>query len=320
MVNKLEYTSLGWTDVKISKIGLGTWQFSETWGVLDYETAKSIIGKAHEVGVNFIDTAMVYGRGLSEEFIGRALRDLGIPRDEVVIATKIPGEFLNPDDVFRAVDKSLKRLGVDSIDLLQIHWPPCWHNYPTGVYARALERLIVLGKVNYIGVSNYPLALIEDLRASFSFTDIVSMQYRFNMVERWAEIELIPYAEANDLTFLPWSPLAKGLLTGKYTSASPPQFKDVRAGEAVFQLENMKKLEELINIIKSIASKYNKTPAQVALNWLIKYSPVITPIPGAKNPQQVEENAGAVGWELSYEDWRTLDEASKSIKITYVTW
>jgi len=316
----LEYTSLGWSDVKISKIGLGTWQFSETWGVLDYETAKSIIGKAHEVGVNFIDTAMVYGRGLSEEFIGRALRDLGIPRDNVVIATKIPGEFLNPDDVFRAVDKSLKRLGVDSIDLLQIHWPPCWHNYPTGVYARALERLIVLGKVNYIGVSNYPLALIEDLRASFSFTDIVSMQYRFNMVERWAEIELIPYAEANDLTFLPWSPLAKGLLTGKYTPTSPPQFKDVRAGEAAFQLENMKKLEELINIIKSMTSKYNKTPAQIALNWLIKYSPVITPIPGAKNPQQVEENAGAVGWELSYEDWRTLDEASKSIKITYVTW
>jgi len=320
MVNKLEYTSLGWTDVKISRIGLGTWQFSETWGVLDYETAKSIIGKAHEVGVNFIDTAMVYGRGLSEEFIGRALRELGILRDEVVIATKIPGEFLNPDDVFRAVDKSLKRLGVESIDLLQIHWPPCWHNYPTGVYARALERLIVLGKVNYLGVSNYPLALIEDLRASFSFTDIVSMQYRFNMVERWAEVELIPYAEANDLTFIPWSPLAKGLLTGKYTSVSPPQFKDVRAGEAVFQLENMKKLDELINTIRSIASKYNKTPAQIALNWLLKYSPVITPIPGAKNPQQVEENAGAVGWELSYEDWRALDEASKSVKITYVTW
>jgi aryl-alcohol dehydrogenase-like predicted oxidoreductase len=316
----LEYTTLGWSDLKISRIGLGTWQFSEAWGVVNYEVAKSIIAKAHEVGINFIDTAMVYGRGLSEEFIGRALRELNIPRDEVVIATKIPGDFLNPDDVFRAVDKSLKRLGVDNIDLLQLHWPPCWHNYPTGAYARALERLVALGKVSYIGVSNYPVALIDELRSHLSFTDIVSMQYRFNLIERWAELELIPYAEANDMTFIPWSPLAKGLLTGKYTPESLPRFQDVRAGEAVFHPINMSRVADLINALKSLAEKYGKTPAQVALNWLIKYSPVIVPIPGAKTPQQVEENAGSVGWELSYEDWRLLDELSKSIKITYVTW
>lgn len=316
----MEYTNLGWSDLKISRIGLGAWQFSEAWGVVDYEAAKAVIAKAHELGINFIDTAMVYGRGLSEEFIGRALRELGIPREEVVIATKIPGEFLNPDDVFRAVDKSLKRLGVNEIDLLQLHWPPCWHNYPTGAYARALERLVAMGKVVHLGVSNYPVALIEELRSYFSFTDIVSMQYRFNLVERWAEYELIPYAEANDLTFIPWSPLAKGLLSGKYTPENPPEFKDVRSNEAVFHPENFKKMSELINTLKQLAEKYNKTPAQIALNWLLKYSPVIVPIPGAKTPKQVEENAGAVGWELSYDDWRLLDEISKSIKITYVTW
>lgn len=316
----MEYTNLGWSDLKISRIGLGAWQFSEAWGVVDYEAAKAVIAKAHELGVNFIDTAMVYGRGLSEEFIGRALRELGIPREEVVIATKIPGEFLNPDDVFRAVDKSLKRLGVNEIDLLQLHWPPCWHNYPTGAYARALERLVAMGKVVHLGVSNYPVALIEELRSYFSFTDIVSMQYRFNLVERWAEYELIPYAEANDLTFIPWSPLAKGLLSGKYTPENPPEFKDVRSNEAVFHPENFKKMSELLNALKQLAEKYNKTPAQIALNWLLKYSPVIVPIPGAKTPKQVEENAGAVGWELSYDDWRLLDEISKSIKITYVTW
>jgi len=316
----MEYTNLGWSDLKISRIGLGAWQFSEAWGVVDYEAAKAVIAKAHELGINFIDTAMVYGRGLSEEFIGRALRELGIPREEVVIATKIPGEFLNPDDVFRAVDKSLKRLGVNEIDLLQLHWPPCWHNYPTGAYARALERLVAMGKVVHLGVSNYPVALIEELRSYFSFTDIVSMQYRFNLVERWAEYELIPYAEANDLTFIPWSPLAKGLLSGKYTPENPPEFKDVRSNEAVFHPENFKKMSELLNTLKQLAEKYNKTPAQIALNWLLKYSPVIVPIPGAKTPKQVEENAGAVGWELSYDDWRLLDEISKSIKITYVTW
>jgi aryl-alcohol dehydrogenase-like predicted oxidoreductase len=316
----VEYTNLGWTDVKISRIGLGTWQFSEAWGVVSYEVAKAIIAKAHEVGINFIDTAMVYGRGLSEEFIGRALRELGIPRDEVVIATKIPGDFLSPDDVFRAVDRSLKRLGVSTIDLLQLHWPPCWHNFPTALYARSLERLITMGKVNYIGVSNYPVALVEELRSSFSFTDIVSMQYRFNLLERWAELELIPYAEANDLTFIPWSPLAKGLLTGKYTPENPPQFSDLRSGDPLFHPENFKRVGELVSALKALAEKYNKTPAQVALNWLVKYSPVVVPIPGAKTPEQVVENAGAVGWELSYEDWRLLDEVSKSIRITYVTW
>ncbi len=311
---------MGWTDLKISRVGLGTWQFSETWGLVNYDAARNVIAKAIEVGINFFDTAMVYGKGLSEEFLGKALKELNVPRDDVVIATKIPGEFLNPDDVFRAVDKSLKRLGVSSIDLLQLHWPPCWHNYPTASYARALERLVAIGKIGFIGVSNYPVALIEELRSYFSFTDIVSMQYRFNLLERWAEVELIPYAEANDLTFIPWSPLAKGALTGKYTPENPPQFTDLRSGEAVFYLENFKKTSDLINALKKLADKYSKTPAQITLNWLLKYSPTMVPIPGAKTPDQVLENAGAVGWELSYEDWRLIDELSKSIKITYVTW
>lgn len=316
----MEYVTLGWSDIRISRIGLGTWQFSETWGLMDYERAKAVIAKALELGINFIDTAMVYGRGMSEEFIGRALRELGVKRDEVVIATKIPGDFLSPDDVFRAVDRSLRRLGVDSLDLLQLHWPPCWHNIPTALYAKSLERLIALGKVEYIGVSNYPIALIEELRSYFSFTDIVSMQYRFNLLERWSEIELIPYAEANDLTFIPWSPLAKGLLTGKYTPEKPPEFKDLRANDPLYHPDNFNKATELLRVLKQLSEKYNKTPAQIALNWLIKYSPVIVPIPGAKTPEQVAENAGAVGWELSYDDWRLLDEISKSIRVTYVTW
>ncbi|MEL9909014.1 MAG: aldo/keto reductase [Desulfurococcus sp.] len=316
----MEYTTLGWTDEKISRIGLGTWQYSETWGLTDYEAAKKVIGKAIEVGINFFDTAMVYGRGMSEEFLGKALRELGVKRDEVFIATKIPGEFLNPDDVFKSVDRSLRRLGVNSIDLLQLHWPPCWHNYPTASYARALERLIIQGKIRYIGVSNYPVALIEELRSALSITDIVSMQYRFNLAERWAEEELIPYAEANDLTFIPWSPLAKGALTGKYTLENIGLFKDLRANEAVFHPSNFEKLIPLINALKELASKYGKTPSQVALNWLVRYSPVIVPIPGAKTPEQVVENAGAVGWELSFEDWMRLYDIAKNIKVTYVTW
>jgi len=316
----MEYTELGWSGLKISRIGLGAWQFSEAWGVTDYNVAKSIIAKAYEMGINFIDTAMVYGRGMSEEFIGKALKELGIKRDEIVIATKIPGDFLNPDDVFKTVDRSLKRLGVEYIDLLQLHWPPCWHNHPTCPYARALERLVILGKIRFIGVSNYPIALIEELRSCFSTIDIVSMQYRYNLVERQAEIELIPYAEMNDLTFIPWSPLAKGALTGKYTLENLPEFQDVRSGDPIFHPENFKQIQKIVDLLKELSNKYGKQPAQIALNWLIMYSSSIVPIPGAKSPKQVEINAGSVDWRLSYEDWRRLDDVSKNIKISYATW
>ncbi len=316
----MEYTTLGSTGIKVSRIGLGTWQFSQTWGMTDYETAKRIIEASLDEGVNLIDTAMVYGRGMSEEFVGRALKELGVKRDEVVIATKIPGDFLAYDDVFRAVDRSLKRLQVDYIDVMQVHWPPCWHNFPTCEYMRALERLVVLGKIGYIGLSDFPLELADAARACLSRVDVEVMQYRFNLAERQAEKELIPYAEENGMTFLAWSPLAKGAILGKYTLEEARQLQDVRSGDPLFMEENYKQILELAAIIKELAEKYGKTPAQVALNWLIGFSDIIIPIPGAKSPEQARQNAGAAGWRLSYEDWRRLDEASKKLKITYVSW
>ena len=317
---KMEYTTLGTTGVKISRIGLGAWQFSQAWGVTEYSTAREIISRALELGVNLIDTAMVYGRGLSEEFIGKALRELDVKRDDVVIATKIPGEFLAYDDVFKAVDRSLKRLQVDYIDLMQVHWPPCWHNHPTCEYMRALERLVVIGKINYIGLSDFPVELVDAARACLSRSDVEVLQVRYNIVERQAEKELIPYAEENGMTLLAWSPLAKGAILGKYSLEEAEQLEDVRRDDPLFKKENYQQILRVAEILKELGEKYDKTPAQVALNWLIGYSDIIVPIPGAKNPQQVEDNVKAVGWRLSYDDWRRLDEATKSLRITYVTW
>ncbi|MEB3780020.1 MAG: aldo/keto reductase [Desulfurococcales archaeon] len=317
---KMEYTTLGTTGVKISRIGLGAWQFSQAWGVTEYSTAREIISRALELGVNLIDTAMVYGRGLSEEFIGKALKELDVKRDDVVIATKIPGEFLAYDDVFKAVDRSLKRLQVDYIDLMQVHWPPCWHNHPTCEYMRALERLVVIGKINYIGLSDFPVELVDAARACLSRSDVEVLQVRYNIVERQAEKELIPYAEENGMTLLAWSPLAKGAILGKYSLEEAEQLEDVRRDDPLFKKENYQQILRVAEILKELGEKYDKTPAQVALNWLIGYSDIIVPIPGAKNPQQVEDNAKAVGWRLSYDDWRRLDEATKSLRITYVTW
>jgi aryl-alcohol dehydrogenase-like predicted oxidoreductase len=125
---------------------------------------------------------------------------------------------------------------------LLAHWPPAWHNYPTKIYARALEKLINIGFVRYLGLSNFPVELVESFRNSLAKTDIEIFQYRYNLVERWAEEEIIPYAEKHNITLQAWSPIAKGALTGKYTPENLPKFTDVRAREAVFYPENFGKI------------------------------------------------------------------------------
>ncbi|MEM4412375.1 MAG: aldo/keto reductase, partial [Thermofilum sp.] len=136
-------------------------------------------------------------------------------------------------------------------------------------------------------------------------------------LERWAEAEVIPYAEKHRITLQAWSPIAKGALTGKYSPDNLPQFRDVRAREPVFHPENFRKAWPLLQLLSSIAEKYGKKPVQVALNWLILSSPAVVPIPGAKAPEQVDDVAGAVGWRLKTEDWSLLDEASRSVSVSY---
>ncbi len=312
----MEYTVLGKTGVKISRIGLGAWQFSEAWGVTDYKVAKTVIAKAVELGINFFDTAMVYGLGMSEVFLGQALRETGVRRDEVVVSTKIPGEFLNPLDIYRSIEKSLRNLGMDYVDILLAHWPTCWHNFPTCEYARAMERLVLMGKVNYLGLSDYPVELVEAFRQCLSRTDVVVLQIRYNLVERWAEKAHIPYAEKHDMTVQAWSPIAKGALTGKYEPGKL-EFQDVRSRDPLFHPENYSRVWAIVGLLREIGEKYGKKPVQVALNWLITTSPVVVPIPGAKSPEQVEDIAGSVGWRLSYEDWRRLEEATRDLPISY---
>jgi len=310
---------LGGSDVKVSSVGLGTWQFSESWGVTDYQTARSIVEAALEVGINLFDTAAVYGRGMSERFLGEAMRELGI-REEVIVATKIPGEFLSRHDVFKATRRCLERLNTSYIDLMQVHWPPCWDNFPTCEYMRALEELVHLGAIRMIGLSDFPPELIESAWSCLSTEDIVSVQVKYNLVERDAEKEIIPYAEASNLSVLAWSPLAKGALTGKYTPENLPKFSDVREGSALFHPENFTKIYELVKLLTDVGTRYGKSPSQVALNWLLMASDRVIVIPGAKTPSQVRENAGAADWRMSLQDWMMLEEESGRIRITRVIW
>ncbi len=315
----VEYTWLGRSGLKVSRIGLGAWQFSQSWGITEYEKAKEVIKAALDSGVNLIDTAIMYGRGLSEEFIGRALKDLGVDRDEVVIATKIPGEMLNYDDVFKATRRSLERLRTGRIDLMQVHWPPCWTNTPTCEYMRALERLVKMGYIEAIGLSDFPVELVESARACLASEDVHVLQVRFNLVELEAEKEHIPYAEAEGMSLLAWSPLAKGAILGKYSLEDLEKINDVRAGDPLFHPDNYRQILRVAEIVREVAVRLGKTPAQVALNWLLSYSTIVIPIPGAKTPEQAKENAGAMGWRIPEEDWWRLYEAARNIKLTRVT-
>ncbi|RLG47063.1 MAG: aldo/keto reductase [Thermoproteota archaeon] len=303
----------------VSAVGLGTWQFSESWGVTRYEDAERIVEAALESGVNLFDTAAVYGRGMSEMFLGRALRELGA-REDVVVATKLPGELLSRGDVLRGTVRCLERLGLDRVDLMQVHWPPCWHNFPTCEYMRALEELVRLGLVGHIGLSNFPVELVESAWSCLSTVDLVGLQVRYNLVEREAEAEIIPYAEASGLSVLAWSPLAKGALTGKYRPDNLPEFSDVRAGDPIFHPENFRRVYEVVRVLEEVAERYGRTPAQAALNWLLMASDSVIVIPGAKSPDQVRENAGAAGWRMSVRDWLRLEEASSEVRITRALW
>jgi len=300
----MDYVTLGRDGPKVSVIGLGMWQAGgKAWGndVRDADCRKAM-ERAVEIGTNLVDTAEAYGDGHSEKVVGDAIRRIG--RDQVVIATKVGGWHLHADDLKKACAGSLKRLGVRSIDLYQIHWPDPWSQVPLRETMKALESLQRAGKIRHIGVSNFAVRDLEEARSHLSRTDIVSNQVRYNMLQREIESEVLPYCKREGIGVLAWSPLGKAVLTGKYHATKRP--KDlVRKEEDLFKPVNLKRSAPLVAALRKIAKARGKTPAQVALAWLRRNRNVV-PIPGAKRPDQAEENAGAAGWSLSAQELRTL--------------
>jgi len=306
------YVELGRTGLKVSQIGVGCWQIgSRSWGWgAEYgeEEVIQAIRTAIDHGVNFIDTAEIYGGGESEKIVGRAIKEI---KEKVIIATKVWPTHLTHDGVLKACERSLSRLGVDVIDLYQIHWPNPF--IPINQTMRAMERLVKEGKIRHIGLCNFSLKQFIRAQEVLKREEIVSNQVKYNMIEREAEKELIPYAEKNKITIIAYSPLAQGLLTGKYDPASRPR-DYVRRINILFDEENLKRLLPLIQLLKEIAGRRGKTPAQVALNWLIRRSEVIA-IPGAKRPAQAEENAGAADFKLTDDELRIIEETLRNIRI-----
>lgn len=294
---------------RISVVGLGTWQFgSREWGYgSEYAERDSleIANKALDSGLNLVDTAEIYGFGNSERILAPLLRER---RQEVFLATKVAPVWPVPRFVDWRLRGSLRRLGVGSVDLYQIHQPnPA---VPLSRQMAGMRSLQHAGLVRHIGVSNYSLARWRAAERAGG-VDVFSNQIRFNLVDRRALAETIPWAQANDRLVIAYSPLAQGLLSARYDRGNRPGH--MRAASAAFLPENLERAQPLFDALRDVAAAHDATPAQVALAWVVRH-PNVVAIPGASSVSQVESNVAAAELELSDDEAAHLLAAAESYR------
>jgi aryl-alcohol dehydrogenase-like predicted oxidoreductase len=291
---------------RISKIGLGTWQFgSREWGYGEgyaRQAARDIVRRAVDLGVTLFDTAEIYGLGRSERILGEAL---GERRASVFLATKLfPVLPLAPVVEQRAV-ASAGRLGTSLLDLYQVHWPnPAVSD---AVIMRGMSAVQRVGLVGEVGVSNYSLARWQAAEKALG-ARVLSNQVRYSLADRAAEKELLPFAARAGRMVIAYSPLAQGLLSGRYDRSHRPANR-VRAGNSLFLPENLERAGELISVLREVADAHAATAAQVALAWVIRH-PAVTAIPGASSVEQLESNVAAAEIELSDDEQAALSAAA----------
>jgi len=299
----MKYLLMGGSQV--SAVGLGTWQFGEAgwgWGSeLDYEEAIKIVHRALELGVNFFDTAEVYGNGKSEEILGEALSGA---REQAFIATKVAPP-LRPDRIMRSAMDSLQRLKIETIDLYQLHAPD--RNVPLDRTMRALRKLLDEGYIRQVGVSNFNLKQWQQAEEVLG-SSIISNQVQYHLLNRQAR-NLIPYAHETDKIITAFSPLAQGLLSGKYGFDNVPQ--DLRANFGIFNNDSLRRAPDILKVLNEVAEHHVSTPAQVALAWLMLDSQVMV-IPGARTIEQLELNAGSSDLKLTPGEAMLIEQATRT--------
>jgi aryl-alcohol dehydrogenase-like predicted oxidoreductase len=292
----------------LSAIGLGTWQFGSTeWGYgADYSDreADAIVQRALDVGITLFDTAEVYGFGRSERILGKALGDR---RHEAFIASKIFPVLPIAPVVLQRARGSVRRLGIDVLDLYQLHQPnPV---VPLSATMPAFAELLDEGIVRHVGVSNYSLARWEAAEEALG-RPVLSNQVRYNLVDRRPEKDLLPWAQAHDRVVIAYSPLAQGLLSARYDEYHRPN-GIVRLASPAFHPENLRRAAPLLGVLRDVAEAHHATPAQIALAWLIR-RPNVVVIPGASSAAQVEVNAAAADIELTDDEDARLVGASNA--------
>lgn len=307
----MEYTEFGQTGLSISRVGVGCAAIGGyDYGKVDDRESIAAIHRALDLGINFFDTADAYGLGHSEEVLGRAL---GARRREVVVATKVGVRWdplgrirrdLSPGWVVRALEGSLRRLKMDCIPVYQIHWPD-----PATPVADTLELLRKsqeAGKIRFIGCCNFPESLVDQAQA---VCRVDSLQLPYSLAQR-EFLAAIRYCHSKyRMAVLAYSPLAQGLLSAKYTRASKFEGTDLRARSGLFRGKIFEANLALVEGLKKAAGRIGRSPAQVAIRWILEEPAVACALAGVKRPQQVEENAGASGWNLSRDDVMLLERS-----------
>jgi aryl-alcohol dehydrogenase-like predicted oxidoreductase len=311
----MQKRKLGYTELELSVIGFGAWaigggEWEYSWGPQDDNDAIAAITRALEIGINWIDTAAVYGLGHSEELVGQVLRQ--VP-EKPIVATKCGitwdkagkiTRWANAKQVYQEIEASLRRLKVETIDLYQLHWPP--DDMLEEVW-EAMATVKKQGKARYIGVSN---CNVEQLKRIAPIHPIASLQPRYSMIHRDIESEILPYCGKNNIGVVCYSPMGKGLLTGKMTAerTSSLSADDHRRNDPDFHGELFKAHLRLVDSLRPVAQRSSKTLAQLALAWVLRRKEVTAAIAGARSPAQIEETAKAGDWNLSADDIREIEE------------
>lgn len=312
----MQTRKLGYTDLYLTTIGLGTWamgggDWKFSWGPQDDADSIATIHRALDLGINWLDTAAVYGLGHSEELVGKALAGM---KEKPLIATKCGrvwdaqgniGSDLSRAGIERECEDSLRRLKVEVIDLYQIHWPipdeqieEAWS---------AMADLVKAGKVRYIGVSNFSVAQLKRIQP---IHPVASLQPPYSMLRREVEAELLPYCQQNQIGVIVYSPMQKGLLTGKVTRewvAALPE-DDHRKRDPMFNEPRISQILELVEFLKTIADKHGRSLAELAIAWTLRRPELTAAIVGARRPSQIEETVRAGDWIIPEEDIKAIEE------------
>ena len=308
----MEKRKLGGGGLEVSALGLGCMGMSEFYGTGDEDEATATIHRALDLGVTFLDTADMYGPFTNERLVGRAIEGR---RDDVVLATKFGnvrgenGERLgisgDPDYVREACDASLRRLGVDHIDLYYQHRVD--PDTPVEETFGAMKELVEAGKVRFLGISE---AAPGTIRKAHAVHPISALQTEYSLWSRDVEDEILPTCRELGIGFVPYSPLGRGFLTGQIQSPDDFEEDDFRRCSPRFQGENFQRNLELVERVREIASEKGATPGQLALAWLLAQGQDIVPIPGTKRRKYLEENVGALDVRLTEEDLGRIEEAA----------
>lgn len=309
----MRYTQFGETDLNVSRIAFGTWQFGGEWGSIDEQELQNAIRKALDFGINFFDTAQGYGFGAAEQVLGRALEpELKRSREDVAIATKgglrmDESEGLvrdsSPQWLRQGVEDSLRYLGTDYIDLYQIHWPD--PDIPFAETAGTLEELVTEGKIRYVGASNFDVSQMAEFERT---RKLDGLQPPYHLFRRDVERDILPYCSEHGVGVLVYGPLAHGLLSGKMSQDTRLDSDDWRAGSPLFQGENFRRNLEKVDELKRFAAERGTTVAQLAITWTLANPAVDVAIVGGRRPDHIEGTAPAADIDLPDESLRRVEE------------